>query len=39
MRITRFGARYVDGPTRTVIAEKCPNIKSSIVYINPIAKA
>lgn len=31
-----IGAGYVGGPTCTVIAQKCPHIKVTIVDINPV---
>lgn len=30
-----IGAGYVGGPTMAVIAQKCPNIKVTVVDINP----
>jgi UDPglucose 6-dehydrogenase len=30
-----IGAGYVGGPTMTVIAHKCPEIKVTVVDINP----
>lgn len=36
MKITCIGAGYVGGPTMAVIAEKCPDIKVTIVDINPL---
>ena len=38
MKITSIcciGAGYVGGPTMAVIAQKCPNIKVTVVDLNP----
>ena len=35
MKITCIGAGYVGGPTMAVIAQQCPDIKVTIVDINP----
>ena len=34
LNICCIGAGYVGGPTMTVIADKCPNIKVNVVDIN-----
>ena len=34
MKILCIGAGYVGGPTMTVIADKCPDVKVTVVDIN-----
>ncbi len=34
-RVTCIGAGYVGGPTMAVIAAKCPDVKVTVVDINP----